>query len=126
MKLPILSEMIAESMWRAMGWTCDSRQNAVLTTLKHVCAWWSTTGWQNAKAKNITVDTSNHTRWNHKIEVACGTRLLRTAAYDKKEVPDGRVSMSSVEHSVIHRPKIGANAKRNKERKASRSYFQTR
>ena len=34
MKPPFLSEMFAESMWRAMGWTCDSKRTAVLTTLK--------------------------------------------------------------------------------------------
>ena len=33
MKLPFVSEMIAESMWRATGWTRDTRPNAVLTRL---------------------------------------------------------------------------------------------
>ena len=39
MKLPFLSEMLAESTWRAMGWISDPKPNAVLMTLKHVCAW---------------------------------------------------------------------------------------
>ena len=34
-KLSFLSEVIAESMWRAMGWPCDPKPNAVVTTLKH-------------------------------------------------------------------------------------------
>ena len=34
--LPLLYEVIAESMWRSMGWVCDDRPNAVVDTLKHV------------------------------------------------------------------------------------------
>ena len=30
----LLSEMIAESTWTAMGWTCETRPSAVLTTLR--------------------------------------------------------------------------------------------
>ena len=50
MKLPTLSEMIAENRWRVMGWACDSRQNVVLKTLKGVFAWRSTLWWQNLQA----------------------------------------------------------------------------
>ena len=39
MKLRFWSEMIAARMWRAMGWTCDTRPEAVWTTQKYVCAW---------------------------------------------------------------------------------------
>ena len=39
MKLPFLSEVIAENMWRAMGWVCDQRQNAVSCSLKQVFRW---------------------------------------------------------------------------------------
>ena len=35
-RLPFLYELIAESMWRAMGWVCDERSNAVNDTLKKV------------------------------------------------------------------------------------------
>ena len=34
MKLPFLFEMIAGNIWSAMGWTCDSKPNAVLIILK--------------------------------------------------------------------------------------------
>ena len=34
-----MSEVIAESMWRAMGWVCDQRPNADINTLKHVFKW---------------------------------------------------------------------------------------
>ena len=34
MKRPCLSEVMAESMWRAMGWVCDQRPNAVINLLK--------------------------------------------------------------------------------------------
>ena len=36
MGLPFLYEIIAESMWRAMGWVCDQRPNAVIDSLKKV------------------------------------------------------------------------------------------
>ena len=34
MNLPILSEMIAESMWRVMGWACDSKSKCGYTYLE--------------------------------------------------------------------------------------------
>ena len=47
---PFLSEVIAESMWRAMGWVCDQRPNAVINTLKHVLRWRSKKCWQTTRA----------------------------------------------------------------------------
>ena len=44
------SEMLVESVWRAMGWTCHTRTHAVLTTLKYSVAWRSTAWWQNTKS----------------------------------------------------------------------------
>ena len=35
-KLRLLSEIIAESRWRTMGWVCDQSPNARLETLRHV------------------------------------------------------------------------------------------
>ena len=43
MKLPFLNEIIAECMWRAMGWVCAEKKHAVLMTLEYVTAWRSTT-----------------------------------------------------------------------------------
>ena len=37
-----LSEMKAENMWRAMGWTCDAKPDAVPQSFKYACAWRST------------------------------------------------------------------------------------
>ena len=61
--LPLLSEVLADSMWRAMGWVCE-RSNAVINTLKHVLRWRS----------NGTVET-HASLWNerrpqqpHKVE----------------------------------------------------------
>ena len=34
MGLPFLYEVIAESMWRAMGWACDERSNVAINTPK--------------------------------------------------------------------------------------------
>ena len=39
MKLPFLSEVIAEGTWRGVGWACDPKPTAVLTTLKHAEKW---------------------------------------------------------------------------------------
>ena len=36
MGLPLLLEIIAEGMWRAMGWVCDQRPNADIVSLKQV------------------------------------------------------------------------------------------
>ena len=36
MGLLFLYEMMAESMWRAMGWVCDQRPNAVVASLQQV------------------------------------------------------------------------------------------
>ena len=36
MGLPFLYQIIAESMWRAMGWVCDQRPTAVIESLKQV------------------------------------------------------------------------------------------
>ena len=36
MRSPFLYEVIEESMWRAMGWVCDERTNAVIDSLKSV------------------------------------------------------------------------------------------
>ena len=78
MELPFLSEVIAESMWRAMGWVCDERPNAVINTLKQVFRWRSTKWWQSTQASGMKSDPHNHTRWNHK----CGWRN-RGCVWDK-------------------------------------------
>ena len=36
---PYLAETIAESMWRAVGWMCDRRPNAVLQSFEYAYAW---------------------------------------------------------------------------------------
>ena len=33
-RLPFLCEIIAEGMWRATGWACDQRPDAVIASLK--------------------------------------------------------------------------------------------
>ena len=47
MTLPLLFEVIAEGMRRAMGWVCVERPNAVSNTLKQLLRWRSTTWWQS-------------------------------------------------------------------------------
>ena len=36
---------IAESMWRAMVWACNDKENAVIDSLKNVYQWRSTRWW---------------------------------------------------------------------------------
>ena len=67
MGLPFLYEVIAERMWRAMGWVCDGRSNAVIDTLKKR----SIDGeardrWHSLQTEMMERDPENHTRWKHK------------------------------------------------------------
>ena len=48
MGLPFLYEVIAESLWRTMGWVYDDRSNAV-DTLKLVFRWRNTKWWQSTQ-----------------------------------------------------------------------------
>ena len=63
MGLHFLYEVIAESMWRARGWICDDRPNAVADTLKQVISWRCTKWWQSTQASGMKNDPSNHTKW---------------------------------------------------------------
>ena len=65
MNLPFLSEVIAESLWRAMGWVCDERPDAVINTSKQVFKWRSTKLRQSTEAIE-TKNPYNHTRRKHK------------------------------------------------------------
>ena len=51
---PFLSEVIAESVWRAMGWVCDQRPHAIINALKHVFKWRSTKWWQTTETIEMT------------------------------------------------------------------------
>ena len=81
-----LSETIVGSMWKVMEWTCDTRPNAILTTLKYAFAWRSTAWWQNTKSKEYdgwsqqspTIIRDGSTNLGGTIEIVCGTRLLRS------------------------------------------------
>ena len=66
MCLPFLYEVIAESMWRAMGRVCFEGPNAVINTLKSVFRWRSARWWQSTQAKGMKNDACNNARWKHK------------------------------------------------------------
>ena len=78
MKMPFLSEMIAESMWKAMTWACDTRSHAVFQSLRHAYSWSSTAWWRNTKALNMMINTrqsrDGSTTGAGTIEDVCGTR----------------------------------------------------
>ena len=64
MKASLVSrEVIADSMWRAIGWICDERQNAVIDTLRNYFRWRSPRWWQATHAKGMRDDSNNYTRW---------------------------------------------------------------
>ena len=130
MELLFLSEVIAESLWRAMGWVCDERPNAVMNTLKHVFKWRSTQWWQSTKAVEMKNDLYNHTRWKHKWgwhnrecvwdkvaaewagkEEWCCKRIRCQNLEEKQRFV---TFVKSVNHSRIHRTRTG----RKKEGKA--------
>ena len=64
--LPFLNGLIAENLWRAMGWTSGEGTNPVFLSLKKVLKWRSPTWWYNTHAKGIREDPRNHTMWKHK------------------------------------------------------------
>ena len=133
MKLPTLSEVIPESMWRAMGWVCNTRPNAVLVSSVHAFEWRSTTWWQNQHAEKMREDPYNHTCWKHTLgwhnrrclwdkiptewsgkQKWCERKICCTAEDQRDFVT---FALSSVKHSVAHRPRIGERSKPVKEKK---------
>ena len=69
--LPILSEFIAESLWRTAVWACEWIPNAVLATLRHALKRRSTCWWTNMKALHMLVVPNNHAReGNANVRVA--------------------------------------------------------
>ena len=64
-KLPFLSEVIAGSMWRSLGWVCVKSTNAVMDPLQHIFTCRNTCWWREMKVSNTVVDPNNHTTWKH-------------------------------------------------------------
>ena len=121
MKLPFCSSIIAESMWRAVGWVCDQTQNAVL---QQVFTWRSACWWKNAKALNLLVGSQQP----HKMDAHMWMAKSR-----KRSLPSGRglqiqwqeeeqdghaglldFALMNVKQSVMHLPKIGDCIKKKK------------
>ena len=66
LKLLFLYEKIAESMWRAMEWACNEKENLVMDSLKKVYQWRSTRWWYAVHERMMKEDPENHTSWKHK------------------------------------------------------------
>ena len=66
MKLLFLYEKIAESMWRAMEWACNEKENLVIDSLKKVYQWRSTRWWYAVHERMMKEDPENRTSWKHK------------------------------------------------------------
>ena len=137
MKRLFLSEVIAESMWRASGWVCDEGLHAVVNTLKDVFKWRSTKWWRSTKAVEIKNDPYNHTRWKHKTwwhNHGCVWDKVATDWGGKGEWTSKRVrcptleekqrfvtvALSSVNHSTIHRTRTSVKKERKAEDKVPR------
>ena len=135
---PRVSEVIAECVWRAVGWVCDERANAVISTSKQVFRWRSTKWWQSTKAVEMKTDPRNHTWWKHKrswhnrgcVRDKVATEWVgdedwickRTrcqAREDKKRFVT--FALKSVNHSTIHRTITGNNKKNKAEDTAPRT-----
>ena len=65
------------NVWRALGWACGDRLNAVINTLR----WRSRKWWQSTWASVTKSDPHNDTRWKHKCGVAWSTVCLGQAGY---------------------------------------------
>ena len=120
MKLPCLSEVIADNLCKAVGWTGDRRQNAVLQSLHCVCAWRSTVWWRSTKALHLLVDPTKSREieaymGGDTIEVASGIRKprngqgLKTGGIKDKKCLNATDTMDlvtfalvNVKHSVGH------------------------
>ena len=132
MGLTFLYEIIAESLWRAMGWVCDQRPNAVVGSLKQVFRWRSSQWWHTTHTKGMRDDPMNHTRWKHKWkwhnrgkvwdkmasdwageEDWISKRKNKTSSADKADFVTRTLNRMNL--STVHRKE-----KRKKERKTSR------
>ena len=47
MGLRFLNELIAANLWRVMGWVCEGSSHAVISSLREILRWRSTTWWNN-------------------------------------------------------------------------------
>ena len=91
----LVARKISEGMWRAMGWVCDQRPNAMINTLNHVFKWRSTKWWQSTEAIETKNGWYNHTRWKHMWGPAqpwgaSRTRQLKGSAMKTGPVKGGR------------------------------------
>ena len=66
MKLPFLSEKVVQSVWRAVGWACIEKENAVIDSVKKVYQWRSTRSWYALHTRMMKKDPETRTRWKHK------------------------------------------------------------
>ena len=97
MGLALLFEIIAESMWRALGWVCDLRHNAVIVSLKQVFRWRSSQWWHATHTEGMRDDQMNHTRWKHN-----GSGTIVGNVLDKKP----RTGLVRMIRSAKERPKL--------------------
>ena len=122
MGLSVLYDIIAESMWRDMGWVCYQRPDTVVASLQQVFRWRSSQWWHTAQTEGMRDDPLNHTGWKHKWnwhnrgnvwdnmssdwageEDWISKRLDKTSSADKKEFVIrvlNRMNLSTVHRKV--------------------------
>ena len=122
MGLSFLYDIIAESMWRDMGWVCYQRPDTVVASLQQVFRWRSSQWWHTTQTEGMRDDPLNHTGWKHKWkwhnrgnvwdnmssdwageEDWISKRLDKTSSADKKEFVIrilNRMNLSTVHRKV--------------------------
>ena len=58
---------IAQSMWRAMGWACDEKSNAVISSIIKIYRWISTRWWHSLQTRMMKRYPENHAGWKYKL-----------------------------------------------------------
>ena len=108
MGLPFLYELIAENMWRAMGWVCDQRLDAVVASLKQVFRWRSSQWWHTTQTEGMR--DGGTIEGNVWAKIATGwagdddwisTRKDNTSSADKTEIVT--LFMNRMNLSTAHR-----------------------
>ena len=87
MGLPFLYEVIAENMWRAMGWACDERSTAVIDSPNRVYRWRCTRWWRSLKTEMLErflkIIQYGSTSGDDTNVETCGIKSLRTGQVRK-------------------------------------------
>ena len=92
-------EVIAESMWRTLGWVCARPTNAVMQTLQHISTWRSTCWWPPQKTYRI----ETHSGRLNRLGTRTGSRRGVTSRMGMSDYV--MFALMNVKHSLVHTAK---------------------